>query len=252
MDLKIKRCFSENEVPKNTKFVYDKTSKKRPAWIFVKNLPKDTMFLSTRVNGKIQYYRTYLTTEFPLFLPIDYTKDEMRKFYDRFTETYDKGVKSRNSDAAKFLFKKHKVPKDAKILDLGAGSGISSVPLIKMGYKDITLLDFSKKMISKAKKKKELKNCKFIQQDISKLKIKNKFDVIFSVFSLALSSYFTEKDMERLWKEVHKILKPEGILMILGNDFEPPKKLFKKVKRGKYEIIEGFKAQWYIGKKRLK
>ena len=166
MQVKIKKSFSGKEVPKNTNFTYDKTSKRRPAWILIKNLPKNIMFLGTRIDGKIQHYRVYLSTTIPLFLPTNYTKDEMRKFYDKFAQIYDDETKSKNSKATKFLFNKFKISKDSKILDLGAGSGISSVPVVKMGYKNLTLLDFSKEMLTKAKQKDELKECKFIQQNI--------------------------------------------------------------------------------------
>lgn len=250
MQVKIKKSFSGKEIPKNTKFIYDKTSKKRPAWIWVKNLPKNIMFLSTRVNGKIHHYRVYLSTTIPLFLPTNYTKDEMRIFYNKFAQIYDKEIKSKNTKSTEFLFKKIKIPKDAKILDLGAGSGISSLPLIKKGYRDISLLDFSKEMLTKAKQKKELKKCKFIQQNIVKLKLKEKYDLIFSIFSFASNSYFNDNEMPKLWRKITTSLKPNGIFMVMGNDFEPPQSLIKKIKSGKYEIISGYKAQWYIGKKK--
>ncbi|MEK6861690.1 MAG: hypothetical protein AABY07_07000, partial [Nanoarchaeota archaeon] len=120
MRVKIKMSYSGKEIPKNIRFTNDKTSKKRPAWLLVKGLPKNVMFLSTRVNGKIQHYRVYLSTSIPLFVPTNYTKNEMRKFYNKFAQTYDKGVKSKNILATKFLLKKIKMDKDAKILDLGA------------------------------------------------------------------------------------------------------------------------------------
>ena len=249
MKLQIKKSFSGREIPKNTQFTYDKTSSKRPAWIHVKNLPKNVMFLSTRANGKIHHYRVYLSTTIPLFLPTNYTKEEMEKFYDKFAQIYDDELESRNSKATKFLFDKVKLPRNAKILDLGAGSGISSVPLVKMGYENITLLDFSEGMLAKAKRKEELKNCRFIKQDITKLKLKEKYDLIFSIFSFASSSYFDDKEMSKLWKNVITLLKPKGYLLLMGNDFEPPKNIIKKIKSGKYEIIPGYKAQWYLGKK---
>ena len=250
MKFQIKKSFSGREIPKTIKFTYDKTSSKRPAWVYIKNLPKNVMFLSTRANGKIHHYRIYLSTTIPLFLPTNYTKEEMERFYDKFAQIYDNEVESRNSRATKFLFDKIKLPKNSKILDLGAGSGISSVPLVKMGYENITLLDFSEGMLAKAKQKKELKNCKFIKQDVTKLKFKERYDLIFSIFSFASSSYFDDKEMPKLWKNVITLLKPKGILMLMGNDFEPPKNLTKKIKSGKYKIISGYKAQWYIEKKK--
>jgi len=250
MKVIIKHSYSGKEVPKSIRFVYEKTSKTRPAWIWVENLPKDVMFLSTRINGKIEHYRVYLSTEIPLFLPTTYTREEMRRYYNKFAQIYDKEVESKNLPATKFLLNKIKLQKQSKILDLGAGSGISSIPFVEAGYTDITLLDYSSKMLETAKKKKELKNCKFLCKDIAKLKLKDKFDLIFSLFSFASKSYFDEKEMPNLWKKVVAHLKPNGIFMMLGNDFEPPKSLIKKVKGGWYEMFKGYKTQWYIGKKK--
>lgn len=249
MRVEIRKSFSGKNVPKNIKFIYDKTSKTRPAWIFVKNLQKNVRFLSTRINGHVYHYKIYLSTITPLFLPTDYTKEEVKSYYDKFSQLYDCEIGLKNSKATEFLFNKYKISKNSKILDLGAGSGLSSIPLLKKGYTDLTLLDFSKEMLAKAKKKKELKGCKFINQDILKLKSNRKYDVIFSVFSFALNSYFDDKDMPVLWKKINSILKPNGLLMLMGNDFEPPKSLIKKVKKGKYEIIKGLKVNWFIGGK---
>jgi trans-aconitate methyltransferase len=120
---------------------------------------------------------------------------------------------------------------------------------VKKGYKNIVLLDYSKKMLAEARKNKELKRCKFIQQDIAKMKSRNKYGLIFSMFSFASNSYFQEKEMPRLWKKVAAQLKPRGIFMMMGYDFDPPKKWFKKIQSGKYEIVPGYQAQWYIGRK---
>jgi len=154
MKVIIKQSYSSKEVPKNIKFVYEKTNQTRPAWIWVENLPKNVMFLSTRINGKIEHYGVYLSTEIPLFLPTTYTKDEMKRYYNKFAQIYDKEIESKNLPAAQFLLKQIKLPKNAKILDLGAGSGISSIPFVNAGYTDITLLDYSSKMLETAKKKK--------------------------------------------------------------------------------------------------
>jgi len=251
MEVEVRKYYSGKNLPKETKFVYDKESKERPAWIQVEGLPNDVMFLSTRINGKIHHYRIYLSLTIPLFLPTNYTKEEMMKYYDKFAEIYDEETGLKNAVAAEFLFSKLQVPKDAKILDLGAGSGISAVPLINRGYNNITLLDFSKEMLEKAKQKKELKKCNFLLQDISKLEIKSdeKFDVIFSVFAFASNSYFGNKEMQKLWEKIVYCLKPNGIFAVMGNDSEPPQSLIQKIDNGMYEIIPGFKAQWYIGKR---
>jgi len=248
--VEINKYYSGKISPESLKFTYDKSSKKRPAWIWVKELPKDVMFISTRINKKIEHYRVYLSTEVPLFLPTTYTREEMKKYYDKFAEIYDENVESKNLLATRFLLNNISLPSNAKILDLGAGSGISSLPFIEDGYSDITLLDYSEKMLEKAMSKEKLKDCKFICKDIMDLRLKNKFDLIFSVFSFASKSYFKEEEMADLWEKVNSHLKTKGLFVVMGYDFEPPNNLIKKIKSGEYEIIPGYKAKWYIGIKK--
>lgn len=244
----------QEALPKNLKLTYDKTSKKRPAWIWADGLEgQKVTFLRIRIGIRLFHYKTYMSSRLPLYLPVNNTGEEMRKFYDKFSEIYDSWVSKNNIPAIKFLLKrlhKRKLPKDIQILDLGAGTGLTAEQIIKSGYKNITLIDFSKKMLSKAKKKKLLKGCKFIRQDIRKLKLKNKFDLAVSVFSFGYSSYFKEEDMPRLWKLIASQLKPKGILAMFGNDFDPPAKLFKKMTVGTYLLVKKYPMKYYIGVKR--
>ena len=250
MKVEIRRIYVKKNINKNFKVKYDKTSKKRPAWIWIQDLPKNVAYISVRVNQNNIFYKTYLSSKIPLFLPSNYTKEEMRKYYDKFSGIYDNFIKQNNLPAAKFLLKKFKLPKNAKILDLGAGTGLTAIPFVNAGYKDITLLDYSKKMLEKAKKKKELAGCRFLHKDITKFNLKEKFDLIISIFSFASNSYFDEKDMPLLWKKVFQNLKPKGTLALMGYDYEPPKVLFRKIKKGKYNIIKDYWMKWYIGKKK--
>jgi hypothetical protein len=118
MNVELKKYYSGKEVMIDVRFTYDNSSKKRPAWIWVENLPKDVMFLNTRIDNKIHHYITYLSTTIPLFLPTNYTREEMRKFYDKYAPVYTKEVASRNRLASAFLLEKVKIAKDEKILDL--------------------------------------------------------------------------------------------------------------------------------------
>ncbi len=247
MEVKLRRIYTGKDAPQEAKIEYDKTSKKRPAWILVKNLPDNIVHLSVKVNENRIFYRIHLSSKVPLFLPSDYTKEEMKKFYDKLSEVYDSFVEV-NLLASKFLLENLKLKKDSKILDLGAGTGLSSIPFAEKGY-DVTLIDFSKKMLEKAKKRKELKNCKFIYQDITKLNLKEKFDLMLSVFSFASNTYLNEKEMPATWEKIANHLELEGKLVLLGYDYEPPSDLFKKIKSGKYEIIPTYETKYYIGEK---
>lgn len=246
----------EGKLPR-LKIEYDKISKKRPAWIFIKglkSLPSRLGYITFKINNGHIKYMSFLKS--PLFIPINYQKKEMEMIYDKFSLIYDQALRERNIGTAEFLLKKIGfLPKNAEILDLGAGSGLSSLPFVKAGYSNITLVEFSKKMLSVAKKRKEFKNCKFIKTDIRKIKLKKKFDLILSINAFATEDYFDEKEMPNLWKKIAALLKPEGKLILLGNDFEPAKTLFKKLRSGKYDITKadtkkGILTKWCICTKR--
>jgi len=244
----------QDVLPKNLKLTYDKTSKIRPAWIWVDGLEGQRVtFLRIRIGTRFFHYKAYMSSRLPLYLPVNNTSEEMRKFYDKFSKIYDNWVSKNNIPAIKFLLKrlrKWKLLKNIQILDLGAGTGLAAEQIIKSGFKNITLVDFSKKMQDKAKKKKLLKGCKFIRQDIHKLKLKDKFDLTVSIFSFAYSSYFKEEDMPKLWRLVAKQLKPKGILAMFGNEFEPSEKLFRKLDAGIYLLVGKYAFRYYIGVKR--
>ena len=46
------------------------------------------------------------------------------------------------------------IPKEAKILDAGAGTGLMGEILTRMGYRDLTAMDLSQGMLDEARKKK--------------------------------------------------------------------------------------------------
>ncbi len=241
---------------KNLKIEYDKTSKKRPAWIKVKGLPEKVSFISVFLDKKsgkrTQGYRIYVNKE--LFLPIDYTNEEMKKFYDKFSENYDKEVKKKNMNAVKFFVEKiEKYINKGKMLDLGAGTGLVTEKFVKKGFYPATLVDFSEKMLNKAKKRKKLKDCEFVKKDLRKLNLNKKFDLILSFFSLGSISYFEEEEMLKIMKIAKKHLKKQGIIAIFGHDLtDKDKKIFKEIDSGIYPLNKkkGFFINWFIGKKK--
>lgn len=73
--------------------------------------------------------------------------------------------------------------KDAKVLELGCGTGRLTIPLAKNGY-NITGVDFTSSMLQKAKAKttKAGLNIEFIEADMRTLSLSEKFDLIFIPF----------------------------------------------------------------------
>ncbi|MAH43484.1 hypothetical protein CL614_07265 [archaeon] len=246
------------------KLSFEKTKNRRPAWIKVEGLPKRTSFISVFLDKKgkqgkrIQLYKKYLTFSGNLYLPINWTKEEMKKYYDKWAKDYDHGLKftakGQNIKAAEFLIKKLKKHiKGGEVLDLGAGSGIITEMFVKAGFGPVTLVDYSEGMLKQAKKRKGLQGCKFIKKDVRKLNLKKKFDLVMSFFSFGSSSYFDDEELDKILEIPHKHLKKGGVFALLGH--VPVKKFekkFKKLDSGIYELNKKkkFYTDYFIGRKK--
>jgi SAM-dependent methyltransferase len=257
--MEFRRYYVGKKIDKNKlKISYDKISKWRPAWIKVEGLPKRSRFISIHLGEKgkegtsLQFYNTYLLER--LYLPTNYTKEEMSIFYDKFSDDYDNYLKSTNfnTKAAEFLIKKLKEHIDSgELLDLGAGTGLITKMFVKEGFGPATLVDYSQGMLNKAKKIKTLKGSKFIKADIRKLNLKKKFDLVLSFFSFGSSSYFDKGELNSILKIAQNHLKKDGIFCVLGHTgvskFE---RYFKPLEMGIYTLDEESKSyvDYFIGR----
>ena len=240
------------------KLKYDKSGE-RPAWIEIKNLPEKTRFISLNYNHRLYFYQLYLSGE--LYIPVDYTPEEMSRFYDKWSDKYDSYIKSGgvNLKEAEFivsLLDKYNKNKKIEILDLGAGTGILSEALAKQGYKNITLVDFSQEMLNKAKNKKLLKNCKFIKADVRKLNLNKKFDVACSLFSFGSSSYFKKEEIPAIFNILNKHLKKNAIFFTVGHlSHKEYGNQFKTLESGEHSFPglmknKPFYIEYFIGRKK--
>ena len=246
------------------KMTYERNPKQRPAWIEIKGLPSDVQFIRINLGKKgkegkrLQTYRTYLVEG--LFLPMDYTKEEMEKFYDKFSKVYDtfikgggKGTSGQNLIAANFLLNKvKKFVSKGELLDLGAGTGIITELFVKEGFYPATLVDYSQGMLNIAKKRKGLHKCTFVKRDIKKLNLNKKFDIILSTFSFGSSSYFDKEELPHILDIAYKHLKNGGVIAVLGHFGEELfEGKFKKLDSGIYDLStkNKFYTDYFIGKK---
>ncbi|MGA2666897.1 MAG: class I SAM-dependent methyltransferase [Patescibacteria group bacterium] len=141
--------------------------------------------------------------------------------YDKIADKYHE----RYSEYSEFFLKFSKefmnlLPKKARILDLGCGSGRDSKFFSEKGYK-VTGVDFSENMLAIAKK--VAPKAKFIKQDLRKIKfLENSFDGVRCSFVLL---HLKRNEIPSLLHKIHQILKKNGVLFI-------------STKQGEGEIVE--------------
>ncbi len=101
------------------------------------------------------------------------------------------------------------LPKKAKVLDIGSGSGRDAQYFHDYGL-EVTSIDISENMLKEAKKRVE--NIKFIKMDMCNLEFENNsFDGIWIMASL---SDIERKESLSVLQEISKILKEKGVLYI--------------------------------------
>lgn len=110
----------------------------------------------------------------------------------------------------KYLRKNFSSGKNYSILDLGAGTGITSgVIKNELPNVELTLVDFSRQMMAGAKKRLG-ETAKYIFADYAKLKFNKKYDIIVSVVSIHHQNHRGKK---LLFKKIYSSLKPNGVFI---------------------------------------
>ena len=142
-------------------------------------------------------------------------KEEIvKKGYDRLAEEYQT-IRSR-FDNRKLLGEfKSLLPKNAKVLDAGCGTGVPVVQfLVECGF-DVTGIDFSKNMLKLAGK--NVPKARFALKDMTRLDFDpDLFDGLTALYSII---HVPKEKHFSLFQSFHRILKPEGIMLVcLGPD----------------------------------
>ena len=109
--------------------------------------------------------------------------EETEKIYKEMAEKFDKMQAELNYVGGKRGVMKclevGEVPKTARILDIGAGTGIIGVMLRSMGYENVDALDGCQELLEKAKEKNCYRNmfCSFVTPDAELPLEKKAYDV---------------------------------------------------------------------------
>lgn len=113
--------------------------------------------------------------------------------------------KSENTEFLKDIFGRKK----QVIVDLGCGPGFYAEKLQPFASK-LYCIDSSRAMISVARKMVHGKNVKFLEEDSSSISMPD-----FSAEAVFMANSFHDMDREKTAREVTRILKPEGRIIIL-------------------------------------
>lgn len=166
----------------------------------------------------------------------------MTKLYSQLARVYHEMYQSIFDYKKEFQFynrllKKYKCK---KILEIGCGSGNLAPFFLKAGYNYVGL-DLFKEMIKIAKEVEP--KARFIQGDMRKLKLKDKFDAIL-IAGRSFTYLTTNEDVMNALKSINKTLKKNGVLIfnnfnaeVIFQDFKKPIIQYAKCKDTKYKRI---------------
>ncbi|MDD5617655.1 MAG: methyltransferase domain-containing protein [Candidatus Omnitrophica bacterium] len=176
--------------------------------------------------------------------PVKNKKSVTKQWFKSWSNEYDMtlGSISFHKGLLKLVAQLAAVRKNDKVLDIGCGTGLLSLRLLKAGDCSITGIDSSKEMMSIFRNKicrLKLGNritCKLMDASSPKFK-RNTFDIVVSTVTL-----HHLKDKASPLKNIYRIIKPGGKLIIGEIDMDTTGK-FTDIKRLK-RILKVLEAEW--------
>lgn len=128
-----------------------------------------------------------------------------------------------HKEISEFAFSLINVGRDDEILDIGCGGGVNIEKFLKLTSGNVDGLDYSEVSVAESIKRNQKAvddgRCKVIQADVSDMPIEDESYDLVSAFE---TIYFWP-DIKETFKEVSRIIKPQGQFMIAqGTDGNHP------------------------------
>jgi trans-aconitate methyltransferase len=111
------------------------------------------------------------------------------------------------------------------VIDLGCGTGRHTIPLLMLGFQ-VTAIDQSTHMLKllKTKLNQVIKSSITTHTDLYQIKPTNHFQLVILMWNAIHEIANNQANLERLFKKLHSLLKPNGCVLINfhdGQDFQP-------------------------------
>lgn len=176
---------------------------------------------------------------------IDELKNKAEFIYNTAADYYDNPVLSYRNYFGTKTINNLKLSAGSNVLDAGCGAGAATIPLGRVVGSEgrVIGIDVSENLLKIARRKaldSGLNNIEFINMDMTHLDFEeNSFEAVVAVFSI----YFAD-DMEKLVKDLWRVIKPNGKLAITTwgtRIFEPFYTFWNnEVKRIRPELYSSF------------
>jgi len=134
-----------------------------------------------------------------------------------------KNMNENHKDISEFAFECVNIGENDRILDIGCGGGVNIEKFLKITNNNVDGLDYSEVSVAQSMKRNQNSvdnnRCKVIQADVSDMPIDDESYDLVSGFE---TIYFWP-DIKNTFKEVYRIIKPNGQFMIAqGTDGTHP------------------------------
>jgi SAM-dependent methyltransferase len=246
--IKVTKVYYKEEPGRKLDLDFDPKHPEEPHWIYLKSGPQPR-FLSVKTpkNSEV-IYKSFGQYYYPVnTIPSPEVQNCLMKAT---AYQYDEIVGDLNVKIADFIYEKVEyldLSPDIQIIDLGAGTGLTSIPFVKNGYENITLVDIAEEMQEVALSKEVLKNVNYILQDVRELKLNQKFDLVISGMFLC---DLTSKGRIKAFESLVPLLNDNAYIVLVEDEKrEIYYQYFEEIDSGMAAFNE-YEKFYFVGKKK--